>query len=71
MTNVHLDIQKFTQVNVTSGHAYVVARLLITWRDHGRPWREIGLWALTLRNGGADWKIASASWATESIVSIP
>jgi hypothetical protein len=71
VTNVHLVIQKFTQVNVANNRAYVVARLLITWGDHGHPWREIGLWALTVQRRGTDWKIASASWATESIVSIP
>lgn len=67
---MHIQIQKITQANVTHDSAYVVVRLAITWRDHGKPWREVGLWALTLRDSANRWKIVSASWATASITSI-
>ena len=69
ISNVHIAVQQVTQSNVTRGHAYVVLHLVITWRDHGKPWRESGLWALTLHTGSASWKIATASWATGSVIS--
>lgn len=69
ITAMHVALQEITQANVTHAGAYVVVRLAITWRDHGKPYREIGLWALTLHPSANDWKIVSASWATASITS--
>lgn len=70
VTDMRIAVARVTQANIARSGAYVVVQMLITWRDHGKPWRESGLWALTLRNTGSSWKVASASWATSSVVSL-
>lgn len=67
---MHVQMQEITRANITRSGAYVVVRLGITWRDHGKPWRETGLWALTLHPSANAWKIVSASWATASVTSV-
>ncbi|MBV8149648.1 MAG: nuclear transport factor 2 family protein [Candidatus Eremiobacteraeota bacterium] len=50
-------------VTVDGPTAYVVNPTTYTYKLHGKPTKEMGVWTLALRKTAAGWRIASWAWA--------
>jgi ketosteroid isomerase-like protein len=48
---------------VTGDRAYVVLDATYTYKDHGKPVKEAGVWTLVLKKTAAGWRIAAWAWA--------
>ncbi len=45
------------------GFAYAALHLFVQYRAHGTDHRDPGIFSLSLRQDGKDWKISSATWS--------
>ena len=50
-------------VDVTEGHAYMVAPARFTFKKNGKRFSEQGLIVTVLQNGSNSWRIAGWAWA--------
>lgn len=66
VTKLHFTIGNVTQVYSSTGVAYASVPLTITYLYKGTPQKDTGMWAVTLKQTGATWKIVSGSWASIS-----
>lgn len=62
-TDAVVTLKKPLHVDVNGNYAYVVAPTIYTYKDHGKPVSEGGLWTLSLRNGASGWRITGWAWA--------
>jgi ketosteroid isomerase-like protein len=59
----HVTLQKPWHVTVDGNTAYVVYPTAYTYKLHGKPTKEMGIWTLALRKTTAGWRIVSWAWA--------
>jgi ketosteroid isomerase-like protein len=64
-TDLHVTTAKPKALLATADRAYAVLPALYTYRNHGKPVKEPGLWTFALQKLGAGWRIAGWSWASE------
>jgi ketosteroid isomerase-like protein len=63
LTDLAVLLGRPRQVTVVGDRAYVVAPSRFSYKAHGKPTVEAGVWTMVLQKIGADWKIASWAWA--------
>ena len=64
-TDQKVTIGSVVRQQVDGDTAYVVVRVVYTYREHGKPIVEPAQMAVALRNESGAWKIASWAWAGE------
>ncbi|HEY5008702.1 MAG TPA: nuclear transport factor 2 family protein [Caulobacteraceae bacterium] len=65
-TDQKVTIGQVVRQVVDGDTAYVVVRVVYTYREHGKPIIEPAEMAVALRNETSGWKIASWAWAGET-----
>jgi uncharacterized protein DUF4440 len=62
-SDVAVTIGSIPRSDIDGDAAYVVAREVVTYTQHGRPMRESGTQVFTLHKGAEGWKITGSAWA--------
>jgi ketosteroid isomerase-like protein len=63
-TDELVTLGKPSHVSVEGNRAYVVNPATFTYKVHGKPTSETGIWTFALRKTAAGWRITGWAWAT-------
>lgn len=64
-SDLHVATAKPKALTVTGDRAYAVVPATYSYKNHGKPVKEPGLWTFALQKVAAGWRIAGWSWASQ------
>lgn len=64
-TDLHVTTAKHKAVSATGDRAYAVLPAIYSYKNHGKPVKEPGLWTFSMQKVDAGWRITGWSWAAE------